>query len=93
MEIRRCYPLPIRISAWGAYDALSFNSVLLPDAMKEAYHFYCRDDHDGVYRAAHVQVKHSEIKEDNGTYKIHHDGTYTKLSDEFLTLEQILDMP
>jgi hypothetical protein len=91
MQIKRCYPLPIRTSAWGAYDGLDFNNgETFDDAMHEAYKYYCiAMHHDGTTAPAHVTVKYGD---NNGTYKINADGSYKKISDEFLTLEQICEL-
>ena len=89
MEIKRCYPLAIRISSWGAYDGLDFNKrESLDEAMKEAHAFYCVSMHyDNTTYPAHVTVNQSDKW--NGTYRINADGTYVKLSDTFMTLEEI----
>jgi hypothetical protein len=88
MQIKRCYPLHIRISAWGAWDSLDFNNETFDEAMKEAHRYYCATMAiDGTTVPAHVQVRYGG--EHNGTYRINADGSYHKISDEFLTLEDI----
>lgn len=90
MQIRRCYPLSIRAS-WSDYDSFEMeNDTTERDVMYHAWQTYCYSTQDDVIRVAHIQVRFYEPM--FGTYRINHDGSYKKISDKLLELEECIKL-
>ena len=85
MNITRCAPLSIRISRWRP-EAHDFDHDDLDLAFAEL-EIYRINSHTGERTPAHFQVTEPH----RGTYRVNADGTYIKLSDELLTLEQLFE--